>query len=76
MGDMPSCAAVNTSNLKMPLWELRDIVKHYPGVVANDHVSLKLMPGEIHGLLGENGCGKSTLVKILSGVEQRRHPLP
>lgn len=53
-----------------PLWELRDIVKRYPGVTANDRVSLKLMPGEIHGLLGENGCGKSTLIKILSGVEQ------
>src|SRR5262249_6669565 len=53
-----------------PLWELRNIVKRYPGVVANDHVSLKLMPGQIHGLLGENGCGKSTLIKILSGVEQ------
>lgn len=53
-----------------PLWELCNIVKRYPGVIANDHVSLKLMPGEIHGLLGENGCGKSTLIKILSGVEQ------
>ena len=52
------------------LWELRNIVKRYSGVVANDQVSLKLMPGEIHGLLGENGCGKSTLIKILSGVEQ------
>jgi len=55
---------------RTPLWELRDIVKRYPGVTANDHVSLQLMPGEIHGLLGENGCGKSTLIKILSGVEQ------
>lgn len=52
------------------LWELRDIVKRYPGVTANDHVSLTLLPGQIHGLLGENGCGKSTLIKILSGVEQ------
>jgi ribose transport system ATP-binding protein len=53
-----------------PVWELRDIVKRYSGVTANDRVSLKLLPGEIHGLLGENGCGKSTLIKILSGVEQ------
>jgi ribose transport system ATP-binding protein len=53
-----------------PLWELRDIVKRYPGVTANDHVSLELAPGVIHGLLGENGCGKSTLIKILAGVEQ------
>lgn len=61
---------VTTSSKSTPLWELRDIVKQYPGVVANDRVSLKLMPGKIHGLLGENGCGKSTLIKILSGVEQ------
>lgn len=54
-----------------PIWELRGIVKRYPGVTANDGVCLKLMAGEIHGLLGENGCGKSTLIKILSGVE---HP--
>src|SRR5687767_5400528 len=54
----------------IPLWELRDIVKRYPGVTANDRVSLALLPGQIHGLLGENGCGKSTLIKILSGVEQ------
>lgn len=53
-----------------PLWEVRDIVKRYPGITANDHISLELMPGLIHGLLGENGCGKSTLIKILSGVEQ------
>lgn len=53
-----------------PRWELRQIVKRYPGVTANNHVSLALMPGIIHGLLGENGCGKSTLIKILSGVEQ------
>jgi ribose transport system ATP-binding protein len=52
-----------------PLWELRDITKRYPGVTANDHVTLRLLPGQIHGLLGENGCGKSTLIKILSGVE-------
>lgn len=54
----------------LPLWELRDITKRYPGVTANDGINLKLFSGEIHGLLGENGCGKSTLIKILSGVEQ------
>ena len=55
---------------RRPAWELVDIVKRYPGVVANDRVSLKLHPGEIHGLLGENGCGKSTLIKVLSGAHQ------
>ncbi|MBG6159884.1 ABC-type sugar transport system ATPase subunit [Labrenzia sp. EL_159] len=55
--------------IKEPLWEVIDLVKHYPGVLANDHVSLKLYEGSIHGLLGENGCGKSTLIKMLSGVQ-------
>ncbi|MEM6463632.1 MAG: sugar ABC transporter ATP-binding protein [Pseudomonadota bacterium] len=53
-----------------PLWEFVDVSKAYPGVLANDKVCIKLMPGSIHGLLGENGCGKSTLIKTLSGVQQ------
>lgn len=53
-----------------PLWEFSDISKAYPGVQANDKVCIKLMKGSIHGLLGENGCGKSTMIKTLSGVQQ------
>jgi ABC-type sugar transport system ATPase subunit len=52
-----------------PLWALTGITKRFPGVRANDGVNLTLRSGQIHGLLGENGCGKSTLIKILSGVQ-------
>src|SRR5689334_7946874 len=54
----------------IPAWELVDIVKRYPGVLANDHVSIRINAGEIHGLLGENGSGKSTLIKVLCGAHQ------
>ncbi len=48
--------------------EMRSITKTWPGVVANDHVNIKVHKGEIHALVGENGAGKTTLMNILYGL--------
>ena len=51
-----------------PIVEFRHITKRFPGIVANDDVSLSIMKGEIFAVLGENGAGKSTLVSMLFGM--------
>jgi ABC-type uncharacterized transport system ATPase subunit len=56
------------TNTMVPALEVRDITKQFPGVLANDHISFTLLPGEIHAFLGENGAGKSTLMNILYGL--------
>jgi len=50
--------------------EMLNIRKEFPGIVANDDITLRLKRGEIHALLGENGAGKSTLMSILFGMYQ------
>ena len=64
--------------------EMCDVVKTFPGVKALNHAQLKLKPGTVHALMGENGAGKSTIMNILTGylsatsgqVTVAGHPLP
>lgn len=50
--------------------EMLHITKKFPGIVANDDITIQLKKGEIHALLGENGAGKSTLMSVLFGLYQ------
>jgi ribose transport system ATP-binding protein len=53
---------------KKPVLSLKDIVKLFPGVVALNNVSMDFYPGEIHAIVGENGAGKSTFIKTITGA--------
>lgn len=62
--------AMSDENMTMPILKLSGIVKIFPGVKALDGVSLNLFPGQVTALVGENGAGKSTIVKVLTGIYQ------
>ena len=51
--------------------EMLHITKEFPGIKANDDITLQLRRGEIHALLGENGAGKSTLMSVLFGSRKK-----
>ena len=61
---------MNPTADQAPAVSLHAITKRFPGVLANDDISLAFHAGEVHALLGENGAGKSTLIGILSGMQQ------
>lgn len=51
-----------------PFLSLKQVSKHYTGVTALDKIDFEIYPGEVHCLAGENGSGKSTMIKIISGT--------
>jgi simple sugar transport system ATP-binding protein len=60
-------SAMASSSNETPIIQMAGITKTFPGVVANDDVSLAVLPATIHAIIGENGAGKSTLMGILYG---------
>ena len=60
-----------TRRPKSPLVEMKDVSIAFGGIKAVDHASIDLYPGEVVGLLGHNGAGKSRLIKVLSGAYKR-----
>ena len=65
-------ASSNQAGIKQRIQsvEMRNIVKRFPGVIANTNVNFDVKAGEVHALLGENGAGKSTLMRQLYGLYQ------
>jgi ribose transport system ATP-binding protein len=68
MSLVPSLSEAHSREESAPLFELRGICKAFPGVKVLNDVSFAVWPGEVHMLLGENGAGKSSLMKVLCGA--------
>lgn len=67
---VPEQASSTSSANPGPILSVRNVSKRFGGVLALNNVSIDLFPGEVHCLAGENGCGKSTLIKVISGAER------
>ena len=75
MGESEDVKVKTAENPEVPqnedyVIEMLNITKRFPGIIANDNITLQLRRGEIHALLGENGAGKSTLMSVLFGLYQ------
>ncbi len=64
----PACDLPVDATRRQPILELRHVTKRFPGVLANEDVSIDVSPGEVLSLLGENGAGKSTLMNVAYGL--------
>ena len=62
--------SADMSNEPQYVIEMLHITKEFPGIKANDDITLQLRHGEIHALMGENGAGKSTFIKVITGVRR------
>ena len=66
-------ATVAVLDQPVPVLDVVDLSKTYPGQVALAHARLRVLPGEVHALVGQNGSGKSTLIKLLGGYVKADH---